>query len=98
MLKAGAEGESPCVLGTAQSGEDLKPGEVRLRGVECALHLGQGQAELTGGEGCLRLGEQGMELTGGLSLNGQPLEEIVRKIAQEVAREVVEQFLGRAGG
>lgn len=39
-----------------------------------------------------------MELTGGLSLNGQPLEEIVRKIAQEVAREVVEQFLGRAGG
>ncbi len=97
VLKAGAEGESPCVLGTAQSGEDLKPGEVRLRGVECALHLGQGQAELTGGEGCLRLGEQGMELTGGLSLNGQPLEEIVRKIAQEVAREVVEQFLGRAG-
>ena len=43
VLKTGAEGESPCILGTAQEGEDLKPGEVRLTGLECSLRLGQGQ-------------------------------------------------------
>lgn len=97
VLKAGAEGESPCILGTTQSAEDLKPGEVRLTGVECALHLGQGQAELTGGAGALRLGEQGMELTGGLTLNGRPLEDLVRELAREEARKVLAQVQTRAG-
>ena len=30
VLKAGAEGESPCILGTAQEGGELKSGEVEL--------------------------------------------------------------------
>ena len=34
VLKAGAEGESPCVLGTVQGTEELRPGEVRLAGGE----------------------------------------------------------------
>lgn len=32
VLKAGAEGESPCILGTAQEGGELKSGEVELSG------------------------------------------------------------------
>ena len=94
VLKAGAEGESPCILGTTQDAEDLKPGEVRLTGVDCDLFLGQGQVEMTGSEGSLRLGQKGLELSGGLSVDGQPLEEIVRNIA----REVFGQMLAERGG
>ena len=32
VLKAGAEGESPCVLGTVQKDLELRPGEVRISG------------------------------------------------------------------
>jgi len=93
VLKAGAEGESPCILGTTQDAEDLKPGEVRLRGVDCDLFLGQGQVEMNGQEGALRLGQNGLELTGGLSVDGQPLEDIIRTLAREVAQEVVSQMM-----
>lgn len=48
VLKAGAEGESPCILGTVQQEEDLKPGEVMLKGEECSVHLGQGRLTLKG--------------------------------------------------
>ena len=41
VLKAGAEGESPCVLGTVQKGEALKSGEVRLAGGVCEVLLGR---------------------------------------------------------
>ena len=41
VLKAGAEGEIPCILGTAQAGDGLKPGEVRLSGGESSIRLGQ---------------------------------------------------------
>lgn len=94
VLKAGAEGESPCILGTTQDGADLKPGEVRLTGVDCDLLLGQGQVEMTGGKGSLRLGRNGLELSGGLSIDGQPLEEIIRSIV----REAVSQALAGEGG
>lgn len=94
VLKAGAEGESPCILGTTQDGSDLKPGEVRLTGVDCDLLLGQGQVEMTGGKGSLRLGRNGLELSGGLSIDGQPLEEIIRSIV----REAVSQALAGEGG
>ena len=93
VLKAGAEGESPCILGTTQNAEDLKPGEVRLTGVDCNLFLGQGQVEMTGGEGSLCLGRNGLELSGGLSIDGQSLEDMVRSIA----REVVTQLLAERG-
>lgn len=84
VLKAGAEGESPCILGTTQDAGDLKPGEVRLTGVDCGLLLGQGQVEMTSGGGGLRLGQNGLELSGGLSIDGQPLEKIVRDIVLAV--------------
>ena len=80
VLKAGAEAESPCILGTTQNADDLKPGEVRLRGVDCDLFLGQGQVEMTGGKGGLRLDRNGLDVTGGLSVDGEPLEEIIRRI------------------
>ena len=83
VLKAGAEGESPCILGTTQNAEDLKPGEVRLTGVDCKLLLGQGQVELTGGAGGIRLGQGGVELSGRLKIGGRTLEEIVQDIVQE---------------
>lgn len=80
VLKAGAEGESPCILGTTQNAEDLKPGEVRLTGVDCKLLLGQGQVEMTGSKGSLCLGRDGLEVSGGLSIDGRTLEEIVWEI------------------
>lgn len=93
ILKAGAEGESPCILGTTQDAEGLKPGEVRLTGVECSLHLGQGQMEMNGAEGALRLGRSGLELTGGLSIDGQPMEDIIRQLAREVAQQVCREMM-----
>lgn len=89
VLKAGAEGESPCILGTIQNAEDLKPGEVRLTGVDCGLRLGQGQVEMTGGGGSLRLNRDGLDVSGGLSVDGQPLEELVRNIVWEVLSEIL---------
>ena len=67
VLKAGAEGESPCLLGTVQEGDEedpLKPGEVRLRGGVCSI----------------RLGQKRLELAGELCLNGQTLYDVVREI------------------
>ena len=93
VLKAGAEGESPCILGTTQDAEDLKPGEVRLTGVDCDLLLGQGQVEMTSGESSMRLSQEGVEMTGGLSIDGQSLEDMVKEIAREVAQEVVSQMM-----
>ncbi len=92
VLKTGAEGESPCILGTTQDAEDLKPGEVRLTGMECSLHLGQGQVEVKSGEKSMSLGRDGLELEGGLTINGQSLEDMVRAIAQEVAQELISQM------
>lgn len=68
VLKAGAEGESPCVLGTVQEETELKPGEVMLKGGECSL----------------RLGQEGLALEGALTINGQPLYDIVRDIVAEL--------------
>ena len=92
VLKAGAEGESPCILGTTQEAEDLKPGEIRLKGVDCDLFLGQGEVAMNSQAGTLVLGQNGLEVTGGLSVDSQPLEEIIRGIAEEVAREIVRQM------
>ena len=39
VLKAGAEMESPCVLGVLGSGEELSPGEVRLTSGNSRLSL-----------------------------------------------------------
>ena len=64
VLKAGAEGESPCILGTAQGGTDLKPGEVSLTGGSCRSCLGQSR----------------LDLTGNVYINGQSLRDYVAEL------------------
>lgn len=93
VLKAGAEGESPCILGIAQNTEDLKPGEIRLSGMECSLRLGQGRVEITGGEKSMSLDQDGLNLEGSLAVNGRSLEEMICEIAREAAREVVTRMV-----
>lgn len=68
VLKAGAEGESPCVLGTVQGEAELKPGEVMLKGGTCSL----------------RLGQEGLALEGELIINGRTLYDIVLEIVTEL--------------
>lgn len=68
VLKAGAEGEAPCLLGVPQEEAELKPGEVRLKG----------------GESSIFLGEKRLELEGDLYLNGQTLKQVVREILYEL--------------
>ena len=68
VLKAGAEGESPCILGTVQGETELKPGEVMLKGGESFVHLGQERLTL-GGE---------------VYINGRSLYNIVRDIVIEL--------------
>ena len=41
VLKAGTEGESPCVLGVRQGDGRLQPGEVRVSGGRSSLQLGR---------------------------------------------------------
>lgn len=65
VLKAGAEGEAPCLLGKAQEEAELEPGEVRIKG---------------GGESAVFLGQDRLELEGNLYLNGQTLRDVVREI------------------
>lgn len=64
VLKAGAEGEAPCLLGVPQEEGELEPGEVRI----------------TGGESSIFLGQERLELEGELYLNGQTLWNVVRDI------------------
>ena len=64
VLKAGAEGEAPCLLGMSQEEVELEPGEVRLRGGESTVFLGRDR----------------LELTGELYLNGQPLLNVIQDI------------------
>ena len=68
VLKAGAEGEAPCVLGTVQDGGDLRPGEVRLKGGESSVFLGQDR----------------LELKGDLFLNGQSLYDVIFEIVLDI--------------
>lgn len=84
VLKAGAEGESPCVLGTAQDGGELKSGEVRLTGGACSILLGQGGLELAGADSGLNLKGGRAELTGDIYINGRALYDIIRDIVIEL--------------
>lgn len=68
VLKAGAEGEALCLLGVPQEEAELKPGEVRLKG----------------GESSIFLGEKRLEMEGDLYLNGQTLKQVVREILYEL--------------
>lgn len=64
VLKAGAEGEAPCLLGMCQEETTLQPGEVRLKGGESTVFLGQDR----------------LELDGELYINGRTLWEVVQDI------------------
>lgn len=65
VLRAGAEGEVPCVLGRVQEDGGLEPGEARLSGGNCSLHLSR----------------DGLRLTGSVLVNGKRLEDMIREIA-----------------
>ncbi len=68
VLKAGSQGETPCILGTEQKLDELGPGEVRLNGVDCSLYLGTEQ----------------VELEGKVLINGQALEDLITQIVLEI--------------
>lgn len=65
VLKTGAEREEPCVLGKAQTGGALAPGEVRLSG---------------GGTAAVHVTGTGVDLLGQVRVNGQNLEDLIRSI------------------
>ncbi len=69
VLKTGAEREEPCVLGKAQAGDALAPGEVRVSG---------------GGDAAVRVTGAGVELLGQVRVNGQDLEELIRSIVFDI--------------
>ena len=68
VLKAGGERELPCIVGTAQNGGGLKPGEVSLRGGSSHVYLGQ----------------DNLELSGRIKVNGMGLELYIREIVGEM--------------
>lgn len=73
VLKAGAEGETPCILGTVQKQvekRELQAGEVRL----------------SGGDSAILLGQKALELTGVLRINGQSLEDIIRAVVADMLK------------
>ena len=67
VLKAGAEGESPCILGTVQDAEGDAP-------------LGPGEVQIKGGESTIRLGQERLELSGQVFVNGQSLADLITAI------------------
>ena len=68
VIKAGGQREAPCIVGTEQQMDELGPGEVRLKGVDCSLLLGTEQ----------------LELEGRVVINGQALEDIITQIVLEI--------------
>lgn len=68
VLKAGVEGETPCILGRAQDSADLKPGEVRL----------------SGETGEVLLSAKGVELEGQVYVNGITLEQLIAQIVSQM--------------
>ena len=67
VLKAGAERESPCVLGILREDGELAPGEVRLTGQGCSLALRGGS----------------VALSGGVLINGVTLENYVKQVVAQ---------------
>lgn len=84
VLKAGAEGESPCILGTVQGQEELRSGEVRLTGGENTVYLSREGLLLTGEESGLALKKGRAELTGELFINGESLRDIIEDVVIEL--------------
>jgi len=69
VLKAGNDGEFPCILAGQTQGEDaLKPGEVELVGPGCGVKLTQNSQ---------------VSIQGAMTVNGTSLEELIRSIVAE---------------
>ena len=64
VLKAGSEGETPCILGEVQDEVELAPGEVCL----------------SGGSSRVKLGQNRLELSGEIVVNGQPLKTYIEAV------------------
>jgi len=74
VLKTGNDGESPCILAGENRKEDLlQPGEVELAGPGCGVKLTQNGR---------------VAIQGAVTVNGLPLEELVRSA---VAAAMAEQ-------
>lgn len=71
VLKVGAEGDGPYVLGVPQTAEGLEPGEVRLTGTGAVLSL-KGS---------------GLELTGAVRVNGVALEDYILSVAARLLED-----------
>ena len=84
VLKAGAEGESPCVLGTVQKEVELNPGEVKLTGGESSVLLGRDELALAYQGSAVRLSQCKTELAGPVYVNGQELKEYIIQIVMEL--------------
>ena len=70
VLKAGGEGEIPCVVGSRQQ-QQLKPGEV-------AISSGDGKASV-------RLCRGGtLKLNGSVEVQGKPLEDMIEEIVHKL--------------
>lgn len=67
VLKAGAEREQPCVIGCAGTAEDVEAGEVKLFSGGCSVDL-DGETQT---------------LTGTIMVNGQSLEDYIKKIIRD---------------
>ena len=70
VLKAGSEGEAPCILAAPQPTAELEPGEVQI----------------SGGSSTIRLGREGLELNGEIRVNGRTLEAVIRAVAEELVK------------
>lgn len=68
VLKAGAEQESPCILGTVQQAAPLAPGEVQLSGSGTSI----------------RLGATRVDLTGEITVNGQELKQYIEAVVTDL--------------
>lgn len=68
VLKTGAEQEAPCILGIAQDGSGLRPGEVRLSGGDSSIFLSGGK----------------VTLDGEVWVSGMKLEDYVRSIVADM--------------
>lgn len=68
VLKAGAERESPCIVGRVQAGEGLEPGEVKVCGGDSTIWLKKNQ----------------LDLQGEVAINGTRLVDLIAEIVVEI--------------
>lgn len=63
VLKTGGEGEQPCVIGCRTEDRNLGPGETAVFGKDSEVRLKQGE----------------VALTGQVTVNGETLDELIRR-------------------